>query len=203
VIEAIRGRLVQVAAGFVVVDLGALTLRLQVPAGVCDALGRLEISAAAPADVHLVTHLIVRPEGWQLFGFRDTSQREIFRVLIGLPGIGPRLALSLLSHLSSAELAAAVEAGDLARIQAVPGIGRRTAARIVTELAGKLQLAADTAAGPPAGSAAADAVDALTALGLPRTEALALVRAVGRGPDAPNDTAGLVRAALGRRARER
>ncbi len=198
-IEAVRGRLVAVGADHVVVEVGGWSLRLLVPVGVCDELSQLEIAAPEAAEVRLATHLLVRPDAWQLFGFRDPQQRDLFRVLLGVPGIGPRLAVGLLSYMSLSDIAAAATAGDAARFQAVPGVGKRTAARIVVELAGKLQKVAeiDHAPSGAAGIAgAAEAVEALVALGLGRTDAQALVRQVTRAPDAPQESAAIVSAAL-------
>ncbi len=203
-IESIRGRVMRVAADHVVVEVAGLALRVQAPAGVCAELGRLELASADAAEVSLATHLLIREDGWQLFGFRDEAQRDAFRVLIGITGIGPRLALSLLSHLSLQELVGAVESNDQLRFQAVPGIGKRTAARIVVELAGKLRGAAGPAGlarGP--GSAAADAVDALVTLGVAPSEAASLVRAIAGDAAAPPDTAGMVAMALSRRGAHR
>lgn len=200
-IESIRGRVTRVAADHVIVEVAGLALRVQAPAGVCAELGRLELASADVAEVSLATHLLIRADNWQLFGFREEAQRNAFRVLIGITGIGPRLALSLLSHLTLPELVAAAESNDQRRFQMVPGIGKRMAARIAVELAGKL----GAAPGPigltaGAGTAATDATDALVALGLAPSEAASLVRAITGGADAPADTAGIVAAALSRRA---
>jgi Holliday junction DNA helicase RuvA len=212
VIEGLRGRLLEVAADHVVIEVAGLSLRVQAPVGVCAELGRLEIASADAAEVRLATHLIVREDNWQLFGFREVAQRDVFRVLIGITGIGPRLALSLLSHLSLSDLVAAVESNDQLRFQAVPGIGKRTAARIAVELAGKLSAVpgvvglpreAGGGAGVGPGGAAADAAAALVALGLAPSEAAGLVRAVGSCAEAPRTTAGILSAALARRAAQR
>lgn len=194
-IDSIRGRLVSVGGGQLIVDVGGLSLNLQAPGGVCDAMNRLLLNTGDAPEVRLFTHLLVRPESWQLFGFRDTAQREIFRALLGIPGIGPRLAMSLLSHLSWQEIQAAVAAHDQARFQAVPGIGKRTAARIVVELSGKIEGGGDARA-PAPGSPAADALDALVALGVGRAEAANLVRSAAAQDDSGKDTAALVAAAL-------
>jgi holliday junction DNA helicase RuvA len=201
VIERIRGRLTHVAADHVIVEVAGLALRVQAPAGVCAELARLELTSADAAEVRLATHLLVREDNWQLFGFREEAQRDAFRVLIGITGIGPRLAMSLLSHMTLAELAQAVESNDQLRFQSVPGIGKRMAARIAVELAGKLRGPTGAAAlTAGAGAATTDAADALVALGLSPSEAASLVRAVVRGEDAPTETARIVAAALSRRA---
>lgn len=212
-IEGLRGRLLEVATDHVVIEVAGLSLRVQAPAGVCAELGRLELASADAAEVRLATHLIVREDSWQLFGFRDVAQRDVFRVLIGVTGIGPRLALALLSHLKLPELVAAVESNDQLRFQAVPGIGKRTAARIAVELAGKLsavrgvaQLLGEARLGADPGSgrgAAADAAAALVALGLGPSEAAGLVQAVTAVEGAPATTAAILAAALAQRAAQR
>ncbi len=212
-IDGLRGRLLEVAADHVVLEVAGLSLRVQAPAGVCAELSRLELASADAAEVRLATHLVVREDSWQLFGFRDVAQRDVFRVLIGITGIGPRLALGLLSHLTLPELVAAAESNDPLRLQAVPGIGKRTAARIAVELAGKLSAIPGIARRPGEGDlgaaagsgpgAAADAMAALVALGLGPSEAAGLVRAVTGAENAPTTTSAILAAALAQRAAER
>ncbi|MBM3316248.1 MAG: Holliday junction branch migration protein RuvA [Candidatus Eisenbacteria bacterium] len=201
-IERVRGRLVGVDAEGLVVELGGLSLRLLVPRGVLADMASLSEGTGAPPAVSLATHMLVRPESWQLFGFAGEEQRDLFRTLLGVTGIGPRLALSLLSHLSREEIAAAAEARDARAFQRVPGVGKRTAERIAVELAGKL---APAGPGPAPGgrrSVGEDAIDALLALGVAPAEASALVRAALRADPQPAETGDLVAAALRvRRAR--
>jgi Holliday junction DNA helicase RuvA len=200
VIESVRGRLMAVDADGIALEVGGLTLRLQVPNGVLAQLGPLPEATGAPPTVRLYTHMILRPDAWLLFGFLDRDERRLFRALLEIPGIGPRLGLAVLSHLTHTEIEEAVTARDAKRFESVPGIGKRTAARILLELTGKV-VAPTTreTAGLP--SALTDAVDALTALGLARAEAETLVRATARaiGPEATADR--LVSAALQRRGR--
>jgi Holliday junction DNA helicase RuvA len=197
-IERVRGKLVGTGDGEAVVEVGGFSLRLQVPSGLSASLSRLSASPGGEAEVELATHLRVLPDSWQLYGFRDSAERDVFRVLLGIPGIGPRLAMSLLSHLSWQAIRSAVEAKDHARFQAVPGIGKRTAARIVVELAGKLAGEIPLSA-PETGTPAADAVAALVALGIGRGEATTLVRGVLERGDPDQDSAELIAAALQRR----
>ncbi|MCK4304342.1 MAG: Holliday junction branch migration protein RuvA [Candidatus Eisenbacteria sp.] len=198
-IEGLQGNLISVGEGQLLVEVGGISLSLQAPSGVCEAMRRLLSTPGGSPEVRLFTHLRVLPDSWQLYGFQDEAQRRIFRVLLGIPGIGPRLAMSLLSHLSWQEICAAIEAGDHACFQAVPGIGKRTAARIVVELAGKVESGGGVPELPAAGSAAADAVDTLAALGLGRAESLRLIRRVVAEGVPAETTAALVTAALERR----
>ncbi|MFL5865898.1 MAG: Holliday junction branch migration protein RuvA, partial [Thermoleophilaceae bacterium] len=79
-------------------------------------------------------HLVLRDDGIQLYGFASETERDLFLMLIGVQGVGPKVALAVLSGGSSRELLSAIAAGDSARFQAVPGIGKRTAERIIVEL---------------------------------------------------------------------
>lgn len=197
-IEAIRGKLLTTGDDHVVIEAAGVSYRLQCPRGVCESLGQLLVSAAEAAEVRLFTHLLVRPDHWSLFGFRDPAQREVFRTLLGIPGIGPKLALGLLSHMSWQRMSEAVAQQDAASFQAVPGIGKRTAARILVELSGKLEHAPSGPL-PREGTPASDAADALVALGVARPEAAQLVAAVQRGGGGDLDTAALIAEALRRR----
>lgn len=125
------------------------------------------------ASVVLLTHLVVREDAHLLYGFRTDAERAVFRQLIRIGGVGPRIALAILSGLSVDELAQAVAAQDAARLQRVPGIGRKTAERLLLELEGKLTGVAQVgspSAAPREGSAA-DVVNALLALGYSEREA--------------------------------
>lgn len=129
--------------------------------------------------VTLLTHFVVREDAQQLFGFLTPAERATFRELIKISGVGPRTALAILSGLSVAELGAAVSRQDGARLVKVPGIGKKTAERLLLELKGKL--GADLAA--PAGGAAlsdaqTDIAQALQALGYNEREAQAALKAL-------------------------
>lgn len=127
------------------------------------------LAAARPgATVRLATHLVVREDGWTLYGFPDGDTRALFRHLLGVGGVGPRLALGVLSVLTPAQVALAVATGDAALLATAPGVGKRTAERLVVELKGKLPEALEGGAGrhvPVPSPAAEDAVAALVALG--------------------------------------
>lgn len=130
--------------------------------------------------VVLLTHLVVREDAHQLFGFLTEGERSTFRQLVKISGVGPRTALSILSGLSVAELADAVTRQDGARLVKVPGIGKKTAERLLLELKGRLgpDLGAPTT---PASDAQADIVQALLALGYSEREAAAALK--GLPPD--------------------
>jgi Holliday junction DNA helicase RuvA len=126
--------------------------------------------------VTLLTHFVVREDAQILFGFATASEREAFRQLIRISGVGPRTALSVLSGMSVADIAQAVTAQDAGRFTKVPGIGKKTAERLLLELRDKLprSSAIASAAAPP--SEGADVLNALLALGYSEKEALAAIR---------------------------
>jgi Holliday junction DNA helicase RuvA len=127
-IALVRGTVAVRRPDHVVVDCNGVGYRLAVSA---------ETLAAVPAEGHEVllhAHLIPRDDALQLFGFATEDERELFLLLLGVQSVGPKVALAVLSGGSVRELRAALAAGDSARFQAVPGIGKRTAERIVVEL---------------------------------------------------------------------
>ena len=128
--------------------------------------------------VALLTHLVVREDAQLLYGFLSAAERATFRELLKISGIGPRTALSILSGLSVAELAQAVSQQQVARLVKVPGIGKKTAERLLLELKGRL---APDLSSPSAGAttdAQADIVQALVALGYNDREAAAALQAL-------------------------
>jgi Holliday junction DNA helicase RuvA len=131
----------------------------------------------------LYTHFSVREDAQQLFGFLTAKEREVFRLLIRITGVGPKLALSVLSGLSVDELAQAVALQETGRLTRIPGVGRKTAERLLLELKGKLADALPAgpgAAATPAG-VQADALHALIALGYSDKEAVAVVKQLPEG----------------------
>jgi Holliday junction DNA helicase RuvA len=128
----------------------------------------------------LLTHLQVREDVQQLFGFGTAAERDAFRQLLKISGIGARTALSVLSGMSVDELAQAVAAQDAARLTRVPGIGKKTAERLLLELKDKLEPALATRTST-AQDGAADIVRALVALGYSEREASSLAKAVPAG----------------------
>jgi Holliday junction DNA helicase RuvA len=127
--------------------------------------------------VTLLTHFVVREDAQTLFGFLTADERATFRQLIKISGVGPRMALSLLSGLSVADLSQAVAAQDASRLVKVPGIGKKTAERLLLELKGKLAPELARPAGVAAGGDAhGDVLQALVALGYSEREAQAAVK---------------------------
>ena len=128
--------------------------------------------------VTLLTHFVVREDAQLLFGFLTAPERAVFRQLIKISGIGPRMALGLLSGLSVAELTQAVAQQQAGRLVKVPGIGKKTAERLLLELKGKLGPDLGLPGGPIVSDAQADIVQALVALGYSERDAAAALKAL-------------------------
>jgi Holliday junction DNA helicase RuvA len=133
---------------------------------------------SAGEKVTLLTHLVVREDAQLLYGFGSSGEREAFRQLIKISGVGPRTALSVLSGMSVADIAQAVTAQDAGRLVKVPGIGKKTAERLLLELKGKLGPDLGVASGPATSDTQADILQALVALGYSDKEAAASLKAL-------------------------
>ena len=173
-IGQISGTLVYKHPPQLMVDVGGVAYELEAPM-----TAFYELSEVGER-VSLFTHLAIRDDAHLLFGFADLQQRDVFRVLLKISGVGPRVALALLSGLTVDDLAACVAAGDIAQLTRVPGIGRKTAERLVIELRDRLESVSGV--GPDSSRSTLtpqqDAVSALMALGYRETEASRAVRAV-------------------------
>jgi Holliday junction DNA helicase RuvA len=151
--------------------------------------------------VALYTHLVVREDDWQLYGFATLLDRNVFRRLLGATGVGPALALGMLSTLSAERVVRAIREKDVATLQQVPRVGRKKAEQLILDLADKLR---DIGDAPPAepgrleGAAAEDAIRALVALGFSAADAERAVRAAVEqlGRDGAADAAAVIRTAL-------
>jgi len=133
-IATIEGTLAAKEANRIVVDVGGVGLEVYVPVRILDELGKVG------ARVKLHTHLHVREDNLSLYGFLSESERMIFQSLIGVSGVGPKVALAILSVTGADELAHLISQGKTDRLVAFPGIGRKTAERIVLELKDKLKI---------------------------------------------------------------
>ena len=129
----------------------------------------------------LLTHFVVREDAQQLFGFLSVEERATFRELVRISGVGPRTALAILSGLSVGELAQAVAQQDANRLVKVPGIGKKTAERLLLELKGRLGTPAPAGAAPAVDGAPGDIVQALVALGYHEREARAALKGLPAG----------------------
>jgi len=152
--------------------------------------------------VTLHTSLVVKEDGWQLFGFSTPFERRVFDLVRTANGVGPALALSLLSSLTASRLVQAIVNKDTATLQSVPRVGKKKAEQMVLDLATKMRDVGAEPSGPggapPAGAAAEDAIRALVSLGYSLADAERGVRAALDAASGPMDTTALIRAALPR-----
>lgn len=151
--------------------------------------------------VELLTHQVVREDDVMLFGFLQEGERQLFGRLLGASGVGPRLALALMSTLTPSALVRAITDRDVATLVRVPGVGRKTAERIALELGDKLEGIALGAAPSVKGAAAQEAVGALVALGYSSPEATAAVRRSIQEEGPEEDAKALIRKALAHASR--
>lgn len=131
--------------------------------------------------VALLTHMVVREDAQLLFGFGTSQERELFRELIKISGIGARTALAILSGMSVKDLAQAVTLQDAGRLTKIPGIGKKTAERLLLELKGKLGADIGAVPGAPEGENSNDILSGLLALGYSEKEALLAIKQVPAG----------------------
>jgi len=181
VIAQISGTLAQKVPAEIVVDVVGVGYQIFIPLNVFYRWPEI----GAPVSLQIHTH--VRDDALQLFGFQDLAEKQIFLLLISVSGIGPKLAVNILSGIPAEDLARALKVGDQARLVAIPGVGRKLAERMIVEL--KDKLATLSTAGvespkPEIGSQVMqDAVSALVNLGYKRSEAEKTVREVLRSGD--------------------
>jgi len=148
VIRSLRGRLTSLEGAGAVVEVGGVGLLVRASATTLAAL------PPSGGQVTLETHLVVREDALDLYGFAEPGERELFEALLGVGGVGPRMALAICGVASPADLRAAISSGDTARIQSAPGVGKRTAERVVLELRERVGVVSNgssaVAAGPVA-----------------------------------------------------
>ena len=195
-IARLSGILAETGADGALIDVGGVGYQLLASARTLDSLGPIG------GEVTVLTELQVREDAWTLFGFGSAGERDAFRALTSVQGVGGRVAMAILSALSPDELARAIAQEDKAMIGRANGVGPKLAARIANELKGKLGPAGLGGAGPaPRAGTAADALSALANLGFKPAEASAAVNAAEDelGPEASLDA--LVRLALKKAAK--
>lgn len=179
-IGRISGRLLAKQPPSILIDVNGIGYEIDVSMNTFCELPALD------ASVTLHIHMAVREDGHFLYGFLTESERTAFRQLIKISGVGARMALAVLSGLNVDELAAAIARQDVACFTRIPGIGKKTAERLLLELKGKLDLVVGTAGGPTSGqpmiaNPLQDTVDALVALGYNAREAQSAVKALPAG----------------------
>jgi len=195
-IGAVRGKIASKTPPQLTVDVGGLGYELEAPMSTFFHL------PPVGAEVSLLTHLVVREDAHVLYGFATEEERRLFRSLIRVSGVGPKIALALLSGMSVAAFARCVQSEDVASLTRVPGVGRKTAERLIVEMRDRLSPPpppAGAAAAPPGESPEGEAYGALVALGYRPAEATRLLKAVEPGVYTTEE---LIRRALQGAARE-
>lgn len=175
-IAGLRGKLEARGADYAIVNVGGVSFQVHVPTST---LARLGVMGE---EVHLHTHLYIREDVMALYGFASPEELELFQMLITVSGVGPRLALALLSALNPDRLALAIANGNADLLTEVPGIGKRMAERLVVELKGKLEGWAGAIAAPVSASNV-EVVAALRSLGYTASEAASAVASLPDDPE--------------------
>ena len=195
-IGSLRGRIASKSPPQLTLEVGGIGYELEAPMSTYYHL------PPVGAEAHLLTHLVVREDAHVLYGFATEDERRLFRSLIKVSGVGPKIALALLSGVSVAEFNQSVQGQDISALTRVPGIGRKTAERLIVEMRDRLT-APQLATGAPGEGAVAnpanEAYDALIALGYRPAEATRLLKAAGTGK---HTTEELIRRALQSAVRE-
>ena len=168
----IKGRLVKLATDFAAVDCGGVGYKLWVSGSTYN-----DLAPNFDKEVLLYTYLNVREDLMELYGFSTEEEPGLFKLLIGVSGVGPKAAGAILTGLTVQSLTAAINAGDAKAISRAQGVGLKTAQKIILELSGKLAVIESNEGGAPiTGNVDSDALDALTVLGFRRDEATAALK---------------------------
>ncbi|MEY2864661.1 MAG: hypothetical protein RLY58_2368 [Pseudomonadota bacterium] len=192
-IGSLTGKILALAAPVVLIDVNGVGYEVETP---LSTYCQLKLNQS----VTLWTHLVVREDAQLLYGFLDTDDKTLFRILLKVNGVGPKLALAILSGMSAAMLIQSIEMQDISTLTRIAGVGKKTAERLVIELRDRLKLMANTGTGEGAlqiglgaASPVAEAEAALVSLGYKPLEAQKAVAAIKADH---TDTADLIRAAL-------
>lgn len=194
-IGRIQGQLVEVSENTILVDTGGVCYELQITSTAATRLPPVNSQA------QLYTHFVVREDAQLLYGFANREERDLFRALIRINGVGPKLGLSLISSVALGDLASSVQNHDVSLLIRVPGVGRKTAERLLVELKDTLAdlvIVEEIRAGRSGSQVAMEAEQALVALGYKPAEAQRVVASVDTQALTTEE---IVRAALKRLAR--
>jgi len=195
VIAHLRGQILYKIPNYVVIECGGVGYELAISVTTYTAIG----DVGAEARLHVHTH--VREDAFLLFGFAEVTEKRLFEKLLTISGIGPKLAITVLSGISAERLVEAIRGGDHATLTRIPGIGKKTAERVVLELKDKLDDLAGYATGgvsttPSLGGTAEDVLSALVNLGYPRPIAQKAVESAAKDASVSGDFERLFRAAM-------
>jgi Holliday junction DNA helicase RuvA len=173
-IASISGIVQKIDQNHLVIGVGGIGVKVYVPRGA------LEKASGVGRSISLQTHLIVREKELSLFGFETEEDLGLFEILLDVNGVGPKLGLSILSTLSSEVIRGAIMREETAVLQRVPGIGKKTAERIMFQLRDKLDLTADAVEIPLVQDIDTDVIDVLTGLGFSIVEAQTALQNIPR-----------------------
>ena len=187
-IATLRGEISQIEDNAIILEVGGVGLRVFVPS-------ILRTRLKVGETLMLYTHLVVREDALTLYGFESQGDRELFNVLLGVDGVGPKVALSVLSTMTLDAVQRAVFADDGDFLSRVPGVGKKTAQNMALHLKDKLKPTDALSRVAAMSDADSEVLAALTALGYSVVEAQAAIQAIAK--DAPDDTEERLRLALG------
>ena len=188
-IGRLHGQVLGKTPPVVLVDVAGVGYEVEVPLSILPDL------PAIGESVTLITHMVVKEDAHHLYGFMESSQRTLFRSLLGVSGVGAKMALAILSGMTPAEFTGCVETGDAAALTRLPGVGKKTAERLVLEMRDRIDTTPyQTPSGETGGGSRSEARDALVALGFKGAEAERLV--ANAEADSGESTEALIRAAL-------
>lgn len=194
-IGRLTGQLLVCEPGQVLIDVGGIGYEVEIPLTTYYALNDAAVNRPEAAVI-LHTHMVVREDAQLLFGFSSPGERDMFRTLIKVNGIGPKVGLAILSGLDAPALATAVNQNDLKSFTAIPGIGKKTAERLIVELRDKVEKLSISGSAAPVNmpqDTTGDAESALIGLGYKPQEA---ARAIAQIEDPGDDVESLIRQAL-------
>ena len=174
-ISSLRGRIAAKGDNYVVLDVGGVGFKVFAPSSA------LERSGAVGQEISLFTHLHVRENELALYGFGSPDELQLFELLLGVSGIGPKVGLKIVSIMSLETLREAIATGDAAMLTRIPGIGKRIAERVMMDLKDKLGVSLELVSYPALTHADAEVISALTSLGYSVTEAQAALRSLPQG----------------------
>jgi Holliday junction DNA helicase RuvA len=186
-IATLRGEIIQIEDTALILEVGGVGLRVAVPAPL---RGRTRVGEV----LLLYTHLVVREDALTLYGFESQAERELFTILLGVDGVGPKVALSVLSTMTIDSIQRAVFAEEADVLSRVPGVGRKTAQKMALHLKDKLKPIDALATVAAMSDKDSEVLAALTALGYSVVEAQSAIQSLPR--DAPDDTEERLRLAL-------
>jgi Holliday junction DNA helicase RuvA len=187
-IALIRGTLAYKSIDHIIIDVGGVGYRLFIPLSTF-------YSLPETGEIRLFTHTHVREEALLLYGFLTLEEKELFVTLIGISGVGPKLAVNILSHIPARDLKRAIAAGDIKRLSGLPGIGKKTAERLVLELKDKVGPIVDlpdtegsATSGTMAGELINDVLSALVNLGYKENQARKVLESMELSPGLTMET---------------